>query len=220
MVEVSEVSFVCPICGESKFSTKSIFLRHLKIHEVLPKKFTAVTRKFCDICGKMFPNKLVYNDHVRKYHFKEYPCNQCQNKYSSPFQLQRHMRIHTNDKYFCDKCNKTFTRFDNLQRHECKSPILEVECDQCLKVYTNERQLSQHMTNYHEIDDERHICEICSEDFGNSFQYKKHKKSKHIEFKYQCNKCNSQFTQKYSLTKHMKLYHNNTNTNPLINMWI
>ena len=151
MVEVSEVSFVCPICGESKFSTKSIFLRHLKIHEVLPKKFTAVTRKFCDICGKMFPNKLVYNDHVRKYHFKEYPCNQCQNKYSSPFQLQRHMRIHTNDKYFCDKCNKTFTRFDNLQRHECKSPILEVECDQCLKVYTNERQLIQHMKNYPEI---------------------------------------------------------------------
>ena len=31
MVEVSKVSFVCPICGESKFSTKSIFLRHLKI---------------------------------------------------------------------------------------------------------------------------------------------------------------------------------------------
>ena len=34
MVDGSEASFVCPICGESDFSAKSIFLRHLKIHEV------------------------------------------------------------------------------------------------------------------------------------------------------------------------------------------
>ena len=79
MVEGSEVSFVCPICGESDFSEKSIFLRHLKIHEVKTAKICDISRKFCDVCGKTYPNVLVYNDHVRKYHLHEYPCNQCHN---------------------------------------------------------------------------------------------------------------------------------------------
>ena len=56
MVEGSEVSFVCPICGESDFSEKSIFLRHLKIHEVKTAKICDISRKFCDVCGKMYPN--------------------------------------------------------------------------------------------------------------------------------------------------------------------
>ena len=34
MVEGSEVSFVCPICGESDFSEKGIFPWHLKTHEL------------------------------------------------------------------------------------------------------------------------------------------------------------------------------------------
>ena len=107
MVEGSEVSFVCPICGESDFSEKSIFLRHLKIHEVKTAKICDISRKFCDVCGKMYPNVLAYNDHVRKYHLHEYPCNQCHNKYSSAFQLQRHMRTHSNKNFYCDGCQKS-----------------------------------------------------------------------------------------------------------------
>ena len=53
MVEGSEVSFVCPICGESDFSEKSIFLRHLKIHEVKTAKICDISRKFYDVYGKM-----------------------------------------------------------------------------------------------------------------------------------------------------------------------
>ena len=137
MVEGSEVSFVCPICGESDFSEKHLFLRHLKIHEVKTAKICDISRKFCDVCGKTYPNVLVYNDHVRKYHLKEYPCNQCHNKYSSAFQLQRHMRTHNNKYFYCDECSQSFSRFDNLERHKCKSPMLEIECDQCQKVFPN-----------------------------------------------------------------------------------
>ena len=61
MVEGSEVCFVCPICGESDFSEKSIFLRHLKIHEVKTAKICDRSRKFCDVCGKTYPNvTLLY----------------------------------------------------------------------------------------------------------------------------------------------------------------
>ena len=91
MVEGSEVSFVCPICGESDFSGKSIFLRHLKIHEVKTAKICDISRKFCDVCGKTYPNVLVYNEHVRKYHLHEYPCH---NKYSTAFQLLVNIHFH------------------------------------------------------------------------------------------------------------------------------
>ena len=100
--------------------------------------------------------------------------------------------------------------------------MLEVECDQCQKVFPNKRQLSTHVRNDHTIDEQSPIitCDVCSEVFCNSFQYRKHNKRKHNAFKYPCNKCKSHFSRKDNLEKHMKLYHNNTNANPLINMWI
>ena len=181
---MSEVSSVCPTCGSSNFFTKSSFDRHIRMHSVVVER--GLWRDVCDICGKMFPNVVAFNDHVKKLHeLQDYPCNQCDNKYKSANALQRHMKIHSPDQLSCDGCAKTFTRLDSLQRHKCKVPEFQVKCDHCLKVCPNERALKTHFKMHHEIEGSNIKCELCSAVFANNMQYKHHYTVLHKEFKYQ-----------------------------------
>ena len=51
------------------------------MHSVIVER--CLWRDVCDICGKMFPNVVAFNDQLRKLHVQEYPCNQCVNQYKS-----------------------------------------------------------------------------------------------------------------------------------------
>ena len=53
---------------------------------------------------KTYRNVLAFNEHVRRYHFKEFPCSQCDQKFTANIALKRHMRIHNKSSghYPCD----------------------------------------------------------------------------------------------------------------------
>ena len=79
----------------------------------------------------------------------------------------------------------------------------------------------RHMNLYHEQGKEGiYTCEICTKVFDNFFPYMQHKKREHKEVKCPCNKCNKQFGRKDVLQKHMKIAHENTSNEPVIDLWM
>ena len=72
MVKFSKMSSVCHTCGvtEDNFSRRSLFDKHVKLHD-------NSSPSFCDSCGKTYGNDFAFNEHVKRYHLKEFPCSQC-----------------------------------------------------------------------------------------------------------------------------------------------
>ena len=72
MVNFSKMSSVCHTCGvrEDNFSRRSYFDNHVKLHD-------NSSPSFCDSCGKTYGNVFAFNEHVKRYHLKEFPCSQC-----------------------------------------------------------------------------------------------------------------------------------------------
>ena len=148
---------------------------HVKLHD-------NTSPCFCDSCRKIYGNVLAFNEHVRRYHFKEFPCSQCDQKFTANVALKRHMRIHnkSSDNFPCDVCSKTFSRLDSLKRHKvenCNATRAEFSCDICHEFLSSKRMLDRHMNLHHEQGKEGiHTCEICTKVFDNFFPYMQHKK--------------------------------------------
>ena len=101
----------------------------------------------------------------------------------------------------------------------CNGTSAEFRCDMCHEFLSSKRMLDRHMKLQHEkCDDGIYTCEICTKVFDNFFPYLQHKKRDHNELTYTCNRCNKQFGRKDVLQKHMKLFHENTNDEPVIGM--
>ena len=173
MVILSKFSTVCHICGitQEEFSKRSYFEKHILLHQ-------KNNQSVCDTCGKIYPNLIALNEHVRVYHGKEHPCTQCEKKFATSNLLKRHMVIHTsNNKFSCDSCTKTFTRFDNLRRHKmegCNNESQEFSCDICHKYFSRERQLKMHIKFHHESS--TITCELCTKVYTSNVHYLYHKK--------------------------------------------
>ena len=131
MVKFVKMSSVFHTCGvtEDNFSRRSLFDKHVKLHD-------NSSPSFCDSCGKIYGNDFAFNEHVKRYHLKEFPCSQCDQKFPTNVALKRHMRIHnkSSDNFPCDVCSKTFSRLDSLNRHKmesCNSTRARFRYDMC-----------------------------------------------------------------------------------------
>ena len=156
------MSSVCHTCGvtEDNFSRRSCFDKHVKLHD-------NSSPSFCDSCGKTYGNDFAFNEHVKRYHLKEFPCSQCDQKFPTNVALKRHMRIHnkSSDNFPCDVCSKSFSRLDSLKRHtveNCNAIRSEFKCDICHENLSSKRMADRHMNLYHEQGKEGiYTCEIC-----------------------------------------------------------
>ena len=92
------MSSVCHTCGvtEDNFSRRSLFDKHVKLHD-------NSSPSFCDSCGKTYGNDFAFNEHVTRYHLKEFPCSQCTtitNEEQRYFKMRKYVKNQ-------DKCDKT-----------------------------------------------------------------------------------------------------------------
>lgn len=114
-VHTGEKPYECKTEGCNKtFSFYSGLKQHiLVVHTADSKKFV------CDYCGKGFPTKGRYTEHVR-IHTGEKPliCEVCNKGFNSYGILNVHKRVHTGERPFkCNICGKSFIKNHGLTQH-------------------------------------------------------------------------------------------------------
>ena len=82
-MEGNEKRFTCPLCPAS-FLTKSNLSRHSISH-------SDSKQCVCETCGKGFKDPAALKQHTFSHSGTEFPCGQCDQRFTSPLYLNRHM---------------------------------------------------------------------------------------------------------------------------------
>ena len=83
----------------------------------------------CEICDKTFQHKSSYKRHMSGHtDDKKYKCDDCEQRFSSSFNLNRHKLTHSETSFTCNQCNNVFKRGDKLKEHKSKCDGIEDMC--------------------------------------------------------------------------------------------
>ncbi|XP_062619863.1 zinc finger protein 510-like [Saccostrea cucullata] len=106
-----------------------------------------------------------------------FQCGICGNKYKSKGTLKRHLGYHADQdkKFICNQCGKEFKHRYLLLRHE--------------KVHASIKK--------------KHICEVCGKSYSSTGALSDHRKFKHFNEGFLCNKCDKRFKNAYHLRRHI-----------------
>ena len=112
----------------------------------------------CDICGKIFRNKMELKYHERTHdNVRLFKCKYCDKRFIHPSTRMKHINdVHLQLKPFqCKICKKKFKRKECLQKH--KQTHLNMNertlypCNICHKKFANKSNLKRHQKNIHLI---------------------------------------------------------------------
>ena len=114
----------------------------------------------------------------------------------------------------CDKCEKTFTSRTRLATHDTKvHGIIQTTsflCNDCGKQCTSKVTLMYHFKSTH-MDSTSGIpffCNVCQHTYKNIYKFKEHNRKNH-QGVFDCKFCVFVTKNKFSLTRHMKVKHEN-----------
>ena len=219
----TEQRFQCSVCdlvcpNRSKLKTH--------IEEVHEKRKVP-----CPQCHKMF-SKGGLRNHIKYYHdvdrvSKPFKCDECDFashalKYLKAHKLNCHDK--SRQKYKCEKCGDRFPFPSHLKMHQCGTtaqrnrggPVKCPECDQELKA---RQYLVNHFKKVHGRlppgyeNQQKFMCDQCTNVFFNEWSLKLHIKSKHSteapvkQSKVVCPECDQEFNATMYFVQHYKYVH-------------
>ena len=114
----SEVSYMCPICGQS-FVVHDRLAKHMASRH-RTRTTDAITKSYeCDVCKRSFARSDMLTRHIRLHTgIKPYTCRVCGQVFSRSDHLSTHQRTHTGEKpYKCLQCPYAACRRDMITRH-------------------------------------------------------------------------------------------------------
>ena len=207
--------------------TKFILLPHRKYvfeHKDYPKdkKESKEEKLRCEDCDLTFAQSGQKYRHVKAIHgVKSLDCSECGKLFRRKDQLDRHIKsIHSSDVFKCEDCGKHFNRSDNFDRHK---KGLYKNCNLCGKRLCSLKSMSRHFAvehglyecgdcgqtfnkichlNEHSMYETK--CDICEQSFCTKKKMLAHKKVNHAAEKFQCKKCEKEFSKKWLLMRHSR----------------
>ena len=108
-------TYSCPYDGCTKsFNRKALLEDHCNRHT------NNGQRHQCDKCGKVFGNRYVRNNHVKRCgQSVTFKCPLCTKSFKSTESLRTHrLAIHEDSLYQCVQCGNTFKYLTGLRRHQ------------------------------------------------------------------------------------------------------
>lgn len=148
--------------------------------------------------------KLQRVEHVKK----TFQCVPCEKSFATKQNLARHMLTHTGVKpYQCDICEKSFFQKSNLNTHYLTHTNKKsYQCAICDKSFVTKQSITYHHISLHG-GEKRHQCKVCNKSFVQKSNLTNHILTHSGEKPYQCH-CGKLFSQRYHLTRHVSLKHN------------
>ena len=199
---------ICDLCGKGFSDKHRLKYHHENVH-------SNRNRHMCEKCGAEYSSKSSLEGHKKKEHPTYAICTFCQNLFNSDRRLKHHLlkehKIKTEVKhpYFCWKCSQNLFSLKDLDEHlvnEHSFKSDEAPCQLCEKAFCSQITLKAHVVDKHDL---KKLKSSNSEFASQLFDIVKIKPKYGGEF--ECNFCGTRFSQKRSLSVHIKQYHDKSN---------
>ncbi|XP_028931519.1 zinc finger protein 423 isoform X2 [Ornithorhynchus anatinus] len=143
----------------------------------------------------------------------EYPCNQCDLKFSNFDSFQTHLKLHLElllRKQACPQCKEDFDSQESLLQHltvHYMTTSTHYVCESCDKQFSSVDDLQKHLLDMHTF--VLYHCTLCQEVFDSKVSIQVHLAVKHSNEKkmYRCTACNWDFRKEADLQAHVKHSH-------------
>uniref|UniRef100_A0AC11ELS3 Zinc finger protein 423 n=1 Tax=Ovis aries TaxID=9940 RepID=A0AC11ELS3_SHEEP len=183
--------YSCPYCTNSPIFgsilklTKHIKENHKNIPLAHSKKSKAEQSPVSSDVEVSSPKRQRLSASANSISNGEYPCNQCDLKFSNFESFQTHLKLH----------------LELLLRKQA--------CPQCKEDFDSQESLLQHLTVHYMTTSTHYVCESCDKQFSSVDDLQKHLLDMHTFVLYHCTLCQEVFDSKVSIQVHLAVKHSN-----------
>uniref|UniRef100_A0A8C5HRQ9 Zinc finger protein 423 n=1 Tax=Gouania willdenowi TaxID=441366 RepID=A0A8C5HRQ9_GOUWI len=119
----------------------------------------------------------------------------------------------SNGDYPCNQCDLRFSSFEGFQAHlksHLEMLLRRQSCPQCNKEdFESQDALLQHLTVHYTTTSTQYVCESCDKQFSSVDDLQKHLLDMHTFVLYHCTLCQEVFDSKVSIQVHLAVKHSN-----------
>ncbi|XP_056273043.1 zinc finger protein 423 isoform X2 [Pseudoliparis swirei] len=119
----------------------------------------------------------------------------------------------SNGDYPCNQCDLRFSSFESFQAHlksHLEMLLRRQSCPQCNKEdFESQEALLQHLTVHYTTTSTQYVCESCDKQFSSVDDLQKHLLDMHTFVLYHCTLCQEVFDSKVSIQVHLAVKHSN-----------
>ncbi|KAH9499415.1 hypothetical protein Btru_003405, partial [Bulinus truncatus] len=202
LVHTGARPYICTQCG-NRFPKCSDLKRHSVIH-------TRQKPYHCARCNKNFTQKSSLEKHAKIHakHVGGHPCLLCGLVFHELIQLNEHTQsTHGDVSFRCKICGKMYMEERHLLQHEKNHYMIKpYSCNFCDRRFSLHPLLIKHEERIHKTKKDI-ICDICGKVFKRMDNLNRHKISHTGVKSHKCDHCGLSFTEKGSLTRHIKAQH-------------
>ncbi|XP_034487651.1 zinc finger protein 271 [Drosophila innubila] len=193
--------YYCNVCNKS-FRSRTQQYYHRSCGNETLKKFG------CTQCNRRFASRSHLKYHVNSHgNNPSFSCNVCDKVFLQKLVLQRHMHIHKPDAFACQQCPRLFRTQKTLATHKVihsgDSDNLPYKCDTCSNRYLTKANLKQHRLK-HDQNSTRYSCPVCKKSFLRQSTLRLHQKRHTKRARHSCPQCYKTFNDVDALTRHIK----------------